>query len=139
MRTLVLTAIIAFAMTFVAAEASDPAKPSDPIEAIIGQQIEAFRRDDAVAAFSFASPAIRKRFGTAEVFIAMVAQGYPQVYRPRSYRFVDRTIDGGSALQRVMVVGPAGATVMALYEVIRVDGRWRINGCRIVKLPGRDA
>ena len=139
MRTLVLTVVVGFAMTFVTAEARDPSKPSDPIETIIARQIEAFKRDDAATAFSFASPAIQKRFGTAEIFIAMVAQGYPQVYRPRSYRFVDRTVDGASALQRVMVVGPAGATVMALYELVLVDGRWRINGCRIAKLPGQEA
>jgi len=27
--------------------------------------------------------------------------------------------------------------VMALYPMVRVDGRWRINGCFLVRPPGQ--
>ena len=111
---------------------------ADGINETISRQIEAFKRDDAETAFSFASPTIQKQFGTPEVFMSMVARGYPQVYRPRSFRFAERATQGRTTLQKVIVVGPDGVAVAALYEMIKVDDRWRINGCRIAKLPGQD-
>ena len=44
-------------------------------EAIQGQ-VDAFRRDDGEGAFGFASPSIRGMFGTSEIFMDMVRQGY---------------------------------------------------------------
>ena len=111
---------------------------ADGIKETISRQIEAFKRDDAETAFSFASPSIQQQFGSPDVFMAMVARGYPQVYRPRSFRFAERATRGQLTLQRVIVVGPDGVAVAALYEMIKIDDRWRINGCRIAKLPGQD-
>ncbi|MGH8719799.1 MAG: DUF4864 domain-containing protein, partial [Burkholderiales bacterium] len=39
---------------------------------VIEQQLQTFQRDDAEAAFSYASPNIRKLFQTSANFIAMV-------------------------------------------------------------------
>ena len=111
---------------------------ADGIKETISRQIEAFRRDDAETAFSFASPSIQQQFGTPDVFMSMVARGYPQVYRPRSFRFAERATRGRLTLQKVIVVGPDGVAVAALYEMVKIDDRWRINGCRIAKLPGQD-
>ena len=86
----------------------------------------------------FASPSIQKRFGSPDVFLTMVARGYPQVYRPRSFQFAERASRDGATLQKVIVVGPDGVAVAAYYEMIQVDGKWRINGCQIAKLPGQD-
>jgi len=52
------------------------------IRDIIQSQVEAFRRDDGDAAFGYASPSIRNMFGTSEIFMDMVRQGYQPVYRP---------------------------------------------------------
>src|SRR4051812_41277878 len=59
------------------------------IRGIIEAQLAAFSADDAEVAFSFASDAIRKTFGTADKFLAMVKASYPVVYRPASVLFLD--------------------------------------------------
>ncbi|MEE9289622.1 MAG: DUF4864 domain-containing protein [Alphaproteobacteria bacterium] len=100
------------------------------INRIIGAQIDAFRRDDAHAAFAFASPGIRRMFGDAETFMEMVRTGYRPVYRPRRLRFLDIIDFHGQPTQRVFVVGPDGVGVVAYYLMERqADGSWRIDGC----------
>ena len=49
------------------------------IETTISAQMDAFRRDDGEAAFAFAAPGIRARFGDAETFMTMVRSGYRPV------------------------------------------------------------
>ena len=102
------------------------------IHDIINRQLAAFRRDDGAAAFAFASPGIRAMFGTAEAFMAMVRDGYPQVYRPREVEFRDLVDIGGRLTQRVLLVGPDGDVVVAHYFLQRQpDGSWRIDGCML--------
>jgi len=128
--------IISLALLAIAVLAS-PALPQDMrdsgIRDVINRQIEAFRRDDAAAAFAFASPTIQEMFGTAANFLSMVRQGYPKVYRPRELRFGKLEAVDGKLLQRVLVTGPDGTLVTAVYEMIEIDGRWRINGCYLLR------
>lgn len=110
------------------------------IQKVIQSQIEAFRRDDAEAAFALASPAIQARFGTAANFLGMVRNGYQAVYRPRQYRFLDITPANGEFVQKVLVTGPDGQAVMAIYPMIKLkDGSWRTDGCALVPLEATDA
>ncbi len=51
------------------------------IRGIIQDQIEAFKRDDAVRAFSYATPALQNMFGSQERFMDMVKDGYRPVYQ----------------------------------------------------------
>lgn len=103
------------------------------IRAVIGQQLEAFRRDDGKTAFSFASPMIRSMFGTPEVFMEMVRQSYRPVYRPREVRFDALITWRGKPTQRVILVGPDQKVVIALYEMQRQpNGEWKINGCYLL-------
>src|SRR6478735_4463103 len=100
------------------------------IRDIIGQQVEAFRRDDGDAAFGFASPTIQGMFGTSEIFMDMVRQGYQPVYRPRVFDFREIVSLHGQPAQKVHVVGPDGRPVTAYYPMTRLpDGTWRIDGC----------
>ncbi len=96
----------------------------------IQSQVEAFRRDDGEAAFGYASPDIRRMFGTSDVFMEMVRQSYQPVYRPRVFDFREIVDLQGQPTQKVHVVGPDGRPVTALYPMTRLpDGTWRINGC----------
>jgi len=100
------------------------------IRDVISQQLEAFRRDDGNAAFSFASPDVQRLFGTAQTFMDMVRKGYRPVYRPRVFDFGNIVEMNGQPTQRVHVVGPDGRRVNALYPMTRLpDGSWRIDGC----------
>jgi hypothetical protein len=114
-----------------ALSADDKAAIRDVIQA----QVEAFRRDDGESAFALASPGIQRLFGTAEIFMDMVRQGYQPVYRPRRFDFGEVVTLGGQPAQRVDVVGPDGRPVIAVYPMTRLpDGSWRIDGC-FLKAP----
>ena len=82
------------------------------------------------SAFGFASPNIQGMFGTAELFMDMVRQGYRPVYRPQSFEFREIVTPNGQPWQKVDVVGPDGQPVTAFYPMTRLpDGNWRIDGC----------
>ncbi len=130
-RLIILITLLLLPMTAVGQDVEKPdAVDQAKIISVIKSQ---------VAAFSFASPTIRAQFGDAGTFLAMVAALYRPVYRPRRFEFLDLKSVDGRLVQRVMVVGPDGELVMALYPMVRVDGRWRINGCFLVRPPGQGA
>ena len=105
------------------------------IVAVISAQLAAFRRDDGAGAFAFASPTIRRKFGTAESFMAMVRSGYRAVYRPAEVAFLDTKVENGMTVQLVRLLGPDGRSVVAAYEMQRQpDGSWRINGVFLLAL-----
>jgi hypothetical protein len=123
------------------AEDGAPPGPNDAaaIEMVIRDQMAAFRRDDAAGAFAFASPGIRRQFGTAATFMALVQGGYPAVYRPREVEFRELRPEGGRIVQDVFVVGPDGVPTIARYFMERQpDGVWRIDGCVMLKAPDQD-
>lgn len=106
-------------------------------QTIITGQLEAFRADDGVRAYSYAAPMIRQIFPTPDNFMAMVQKGYPPVYRPQSYRFGKAELSAsGRPIQRVTIEGPDGITYEAIYTMERQpDGTWQINGCALVRAP----
>lgn len=134
-----LLASLALLFGLLAGSAWAQPAPADPpmseqdraeIRSIIQGQVDAFRRDDGAAAFGYASPTIREMFGTPEIFMDMVRQGYPTVYRPRVFDFADIVMLNGAPTQKVLVVGPDGRRHMAYYPMTRLpDGTWRIDGC----------
>ncbi len=120
------------------ARADEPAdiSPADHagIETIIRSQIEAFRHDDAKAAFAAATPNIQSRFGTPEHFLGIVQQLYQPVYRPRAFSFREVVTDDGELIQKVEIIGPDGAHELARYSMVKQpDGTWRIGGCTLTK------
>jgi hypothetical protein len=109
---------------------------SAAIRKVIEDQIAAFGRDDGQAAFSYASPTIQGIFGTPDQFMDMVRGGYQPVYRPSAVDFQPPEPISGGWDQPVIVVGPDGVTYMAIYQMqMQSDGSWKINGCRIERLP----
>ncbi len=117
---------------------AEPADVSDAdreaIRAVVEDQLAAFQADDAIRAFSHASPMIRRAFGTPSNFMRMVVTGYPPVYRPRAVEFRDIVTFHGAPTQRVVLVGPDGRSVIALYVMeLQAGGTWKINGCFLIK------
>lgn len=109
----------------------------DSIRRVIGDQMAAFRRDDAAAAFGYAAPDIRDQFGSAERFMAMVREGYQPVYRPSEVRFGALVWFDGRLTQLVDVVGPDGVPRTAMYFMAhQPDGSWLIGGCMLAVAQG---
>jgi hypothetical protein len=109
------------------------------VREVIEAQLEAFKRDDAARAFSYAAPGIRATFGTPENFMAMVREEYAVVYRPRSVSFDAPMMAGGELVQPVRMTDADGRAWLALYPMEKQsDGSWRINGCQLARLPARE-
>ncbi|MDK3075524.1 DUF4864 domain-containing protein [Sedimentitalea sp. JM2-8] len=129
-----------FLICAVIAGLSGPAlSQSDDIRATIGSQIEAFQADDFARAFTYASPDIRRVFRTPENFGAMVRGGYPMVWRPSDVRFLELREIAGALWQKVMVTDAKGRVHILDYQMIEIDGGWKINGVQLVQAGGANA
>ena len=98
------------------------------IRSVIDAQVQAFKAEDAVTAFTFASPRIKQLFGTVENFAAMVQGSYPMVWNPDKVVFFDQAQRGAIIWQRVLFVDQAGAEHWFAYEMVPVGETWKING-----------
>ncbi len=104
------------------------------IKGVISAQLDAFKRDDGVAAFSYASPTIHKIFRSIDNFMAMVKASYYPVYRSEVVNFGEVLDDGGEPVQRVHIVGEDGRSMVAAYVMQRQpSGEWKINGVYMFK------
>ncbi|MBW4474570.1 MAG: DUF4864 domain-containing protein [Stenomitos rutilans HA7619-LM2] len=110
----------------------------DTIRSVIQRQLQAFQRDNAEEAFTYASPEIRAKFGTAKNFFQAVKTSYAAVYRPRSVMFEKLVMVQGIPTQEVVLLDPNGDLVKALYLMEKQpDGTWKIRGCLIVPMQGQ--
>ena len=114
-----------------------PARAGDDVAAaqgIIRAQVDAFGRDDAAAAYSFAAPAIQSMFPQADIFLGMVKQRYAPVYRHKSFEFGEAQVSDGKIAQRVHIVDADGEVWEALYTLEQQpDGSVKITGCVLLK------
>ena len=109
------------------------------IRTVVTEQLDAFRRDDGERAFSLATAGIQAKFGSPEVFMEMVRTGYPVVYRPGSVHFAEPEILEGIVVQPVRMTDDEGRAWIAVYPMQRQpDGGWRIDGCELARLQGRE-
>ncbi|SRR5258705_10470723 len=141
MKRLILRAATLLLLLAPGLASAQPISAADAraVRAVVEAQLEAFRRDDARRAFSYATPGIRGSFGTPEKFMAMVREQYPVVYRPRSVSFEEPLIVGEDLVQPVRMTDGYGHAWMAIYPMAKQpDGRWRINGCHLARLPARE-
>lgn len=132
----VLACLALFLTLVTASFADDGGDARAPaFQQVIESQLNAFKADDAAAAYAFAAPSIQKIFPSQDIFMGMVRSQYPQVYRPGSYRFLDIITDGaGRPAQKVLIISSSGKPYMALYSMEQQpDGSWKIAGCVILE------
>ena len=113
-----------------------PARADDvaAAQSVISAQEQAFGRDDADAAYSYAAPAIRQRFQAADIFMGMVRNAYTPVYRHKSFEFGESRVEGDWIAQRVHIIDANGEMWEALYTLERqADGSLKITGCTLLK------
>jgi len=130
MRALVLLVAFLISSTVIAGAGEDIAAG----QSVIRSQEEAFGRDDATAAYTFAAPSIRSWYRTPETFTYMVRNGYAPVYRHRSFEFGEATILDGKIMQQVHIVDADGVAWEALYTLeLQSDGTLKISACVLTK------
>lgn len=130
MRIAALLVVLGIACSSIPARADDVATA----QGVIRAQEQAFGRDDAAAAYSYAAPAIKQMFPAPDIFMSMVQNGYAPVYRHRSFEFGESKIEGGSIAQRVHIIDANGEAWEALYTLEQqADGSYEITGCSLLK------
>ena len=142
--------LIAFCIALAAASALAPGRAAplgsgEPVatadvrdvRSVISAQLDAFARDDAARAFSYAAPTIQAMFQTPEQFVAMVRAGYPVVYRAAAATFLVPQRVGDDIVQGVHLGDADGGVWLATYRLERQrDGAWRIKGCDVQRASG---
>jgi hypothetical protein len=58
----------------------------------------------------------------------MVETGYPMIWRPAGHQMLDLVQTARGPVQRVMFQDRQGRFYEAAYEMVLVDGVWRIDG-----------
>jgi Domain of unknown function (DUF4864) len=116
---------------------ASPALAADEVataQGIIRSQVEAFGRDDAAAAYSYAAPGIREMFPQADIFLGMVQRSYVPVYRHKRFEFGEARAADGRIAQQVHIVDADGVPWEALYTLeLQSDGSLKISGCVLIK------
>jgi hypothetical protein len=103
-------------------------------QSVIRSQEEAFSRDDAAAAYTFAAPGIKSMFPSADIFMSMVRKAYAPVYRHRSFEFGEAKTSAGKIVQEVQIIDADGAAWDALYTLEpQPDGSLKISACVLKK------
>ncbi len=108
---------------------------SDAIEGVIGNQLEAFNDRNVDEAWQYASPNIKRLFGSAGNFGMMVQQGYPMVWDNDDVRFLELRDVAGNLWQKVMVRDAQGGLHILDYQMIETPDGWQINGVQLLPSP----
>ncbi|MBN2907857.1 MAG: DUF4864 domain-containing protein [Rhodobacteraceae bacterium] len=108
---------------------------AEAVQAVIGAQMSAFEAGDEARAFGYASPGLRRFFGSSERFGAMVRQGYPMVWRPGAVRYLGLEGQGDARRQIIEITDGEGQTHRLEYSMIETPEGWRIDGVRFLPMP----
>ena len=136
-RFLISAILFVFLLAPVRAESAD----QKAFEAVISGQLEAFKKDDGQAAYSFAAPIVKGIFPNAETFMGMVKRGYEPIYKNSKYVFGDLKTDTlGRPAQHVIITASDGERYEAVYAMQQQpDGSWKIAGVQMLEIPSVDA
>ncbi len=119
---------VAVAAAGVAPAVTADAAAEDEAQDVILRQLAAFRADDYRTAYSFASRMIQAQFDPA-AFEHMVKNGYPQIARSTHAWVTEaRPAPNGALHIFLRIRGADGTVIRALYEMVREEPGWRING-----------
>ena len=116
-----------------AAPAQTPLPANPAIEDVIQRQMDAFASRNVFTAWTFASPTIQQLFQHPMYFGAMVERGYPMVWTPGEVSFPSLREEDGRPVQRVQIVDGTGRLHLLDYEMVEIDGNWRIAGVTILR------
>jgi len=107
-------------------------------QAAVSGQIEAFRLENAEAAYYFASAPFHTTFPSADAFYAaIVGSGYAPIGESRTHSFGSYTVQAdATVLQQVNLVGTDQSLYGAVYQLTEEPEGWRVLGVQLLKQPG---
>ena len=100
----------------------------------ISSQIDAFKQNDFNRAYTFAAPNIQAQFPSPEVFGLMVRNGYPVIWRPKSFKFTEFKNLGNRCIQRILFQSYNGSLETYDYILEKNDDVWKIAGVLTINL-----
>ena len=110
------------------------AQDKTKIQRVIASQIKAFERDDGVAAFTYAAPAVRRHFGSPQAFMEMVRTDYEMIFHNRSTVFLEAAVIEDSVIQPLRIITIDGDVMVALFTMeLQADRQWRVSGCELTQ------
>jgi hypothetical protein len=128
--------VLGFALVAPATFAGE-APPPDA-RAVVADQLDAFEREDASAAWRLTSPEMREKFGTAANFIGVVKSRYGPIFSHRSVDFGPAMRQGDQVGMVVTIVDAQNEVWSALFLLSRQhDGAWRLADCMLAKASER--
>ena len=126
----IIPLFISLLSTLVFADESEMAKNT------ISSQIEAFKQNNIEKAYTFAAPNIQAQISNPEVFGSMVKNGYPIIWRPKSFKFTKFQDLGNKFIQRVLFQSYDGRLEIYDYILEKYDDLWKIAGVLTINLAG---
>ena len=99
----------------------------------ISSQIDAFKKNDVNEAYTFAAPNIQAQFPNPDTFGLMVRNGYPIIWKPKSFKFVKFKDLGDKCIQRVLFQSYKGSFETYDYILEKNNNLWRIAGVLTIK------
>ena len=125
-----------FIMHLKAADADEVRTKMEEVHYTIRSQIDAFKDNDVKKAYTFAAPNIQAQFPNPDVFGLMVRNGYPIIWKPKSYKFTTFKDLGNSCIQRVLFQSFSGSLESYDYILEKNGEVWRIAGVLTIKSAG---
>lgn len=99
----------------------------------ISSQIDAFKQNDVKKAYTFAAPNIQAQFPSPDIFGLMVRNGYPIIWKPKSYKFTTFKDLGNRCIQRVLFQSYNGSLESYDYILEKNGSVWKIAGVLTIK------
>ena len=104
------------------------------VQKTISSQISAFKQNDFNKAYTFAAPNIQAQFPSPEVFGLMVRNGYPVIWKPKSFKFIEFKDLGNRCIQRVLFQSYDGSLETYDYMLEKNNDVWKIAGVLTINL-----
>jgi hypothetical protein len=92
-RFLISALLVVFLIAPTSAQSITP-QDQTAFQAIIAAQLDAFKKDDGVTAYSYAAPIVQGLFPDAEKFMTMVKHGYEPIFKNAKHSFGQLVDDG---------------------------------------------
>lgn len=104
------------------------------IHDVVQAQLEAFAKDDAVAAFELATLEKRVLIGSPDNFMRLIRELYEPIYRHKTLIYSRPEVVHGNAVQLVRVTDRQSKVWVAIFWMQQDDNlQWKIDGCHLLE------